>query len=147
MKTSKISLIAALATGALIALAPTLRAADKAQRPEGAPPRGPRVEAVKERLTKMAEELKLTDEQKTKVEAALKAQVESMRGLKDATPEERREKGQAARAEFQKALKGILTPEQFAKFEQMREARPGRPGGPGAPGERKAKSTGEAAKE
>jgi periplasmic protein CpxP/Spy len=138
MKTNKIKWMAALVAGALIALAPSLRAADKAQRPEGAPPRGPRVEAVKERLAKMAEELNLTAEQKTKVEAALKAQAESLRGLKDATPEERREKGQAARKEMQKAMKEILTPEQYAKFEKLREER--RANGPGGPEGRKPKS-------
>jgi periplasmic protein CpxP/Spy len=138
MKTNKISWMVALVAGALIALAPTLRAADKAERPEGAPPRGPRVEAAKERLAKIAAELELTAEQKTKVEAAFKAQAEAMRGVKDATPEERREKGQAARKEMQKAMKEILTPEQYAKFEKMREER--RPGGPGGPEGRKPKS-------
>jgi periplasmic protein CpxP/Spy len=140
MKTNKISWMVALVAGALIALSPTLRAADKAERPEGAPPRGPRVEAVKERLAKIAEELELTAEQKTKVEAAFKAQAEALRGAKDATPEERREKGQAARKEMQQAMKEILTPEQFAKFEKMRdERRPRGPGGPGGPEGRKPK--------
>lgn len=136
MKTSKLSLMAALAAGVLIALSPTLRAEDKPARPEGAPPRaGQRGEMAKERLAKMAEELGLTAEQKSKVEAALKEQAEAMRGLKDATPEERREKGQAARKEMQKAMKEILTPEQYTKFEKMREQRA--PGGPGGPGKAK----------
>ena len=84
---------------------------------------------------------KLSDEQKTKVEAAMKAQAEALRGLRDATPEERREKAQAARKEFNGKMKEILTADQYAKWEKAREqrgpGREGRPGGPGGPrGER-----------
>lgn len=130
MKMHKVSLMAALAAGALIAFSPVLRAEDT--KPEARTPgQGPRAGMIKERLAKMAEELKLTDDQKTKVEAVLKEQAEKMRGLKDATPEERREQGKAMREETAKKMKDILTPEQYEKFLKLREQGP-RGGGPGA---------------
>jgi len=133
----KISLLAALVAGSLIAFTPVLRAQDnKPNRPErGAGQRG---DMVKERLAKLSEELELTADQKTKIEAVLKEQAESMRGLRDAAPEERREKMQAARQEINAKIKGILTADQYAKWEKIREERgPGglgrgnRPDGPG----------------
>lgn len=139
MKMHKVGLLAALVAGALIALTPTLPAQDKKpNRPEGGPPAGQRGEMVKERLAKLAEELNLTADQKTKIEAALKAQAETMRGLRDATPEDRREKMQAARKEMDAKMKEILTAEQYTKWEKIREQRgqggQGRRGGPGGPG-------------
>ena len=140
----KVSLVAALAAGALIALSPLVRAEDKPERPEGRPPAGQRGEMARERLAKMAEELKLTDEQKPKVAALMKEQAETMRGLRDATQEERREKMKARRAEMETKMKEILTPEQFTKWEKLRKERgpggpggPGRHGGPGGPGAEK----------
>jgi periplasmic protein CpxP/Spy len=146
MKMHKVSLMAALVAGALVALAPTLRAQDKKPaRPEGGPPAGQRGEMAKERLAKLSEELSLTADQKTKVEAAMKEQAETMRGLRDATQEERREKMQAARKGFDAKMKGILTADQYTKWEKLRPQRgqggpggPGRPGGPGTgPAEKK----------
>ena len=135
MKMQKVSWMAALAAGALIALSPVVRAEDKPTPPEGRPAAGQRGEMAKERLAKMAEELKLTDEQKTKVAAALKEQAETMRGVKEATPDERREKLKAARTEMEKKMKTILTAEQYTKWEKLRkEGGPGRRGGPGGPG-------------
>jgi Spy/CpxP family protein refolding chaperone len=138
MKMHKVSLLAALAAGALIAFTPTLRAQDnKPERPAREPRAGQRGEAPRERLAKIAEDLKLTEEQKTKVEAALKEQVETLRGLRDAAPEERREKMQAARKAFNGKMKGILSADQYAKWEKTRAERgPGGPGrrGPGGPG-------------
>jgi len=137
-------LMAALAAGALLALNPLVRAEDKPTPPEGRPPAGQRGEMARERLARMTEELKLTDEQKPKVAALMKEQAETLRGLKDATQEERREKMKAGRAEMEKKMKVILTPEQFTKWEKLRKERgpggPGRPGphgGPSAPGTEK----------
>jgi Spy/CpxP family protein refolding chaperone len=138
MKMHKVSLLAALAAGALIALTPNLPAQEnKPDRPPGGR-EGQRGGDAKERLAKIAEELKLTDKQKTEIETAMKAQAETMRGLRDATPEERREKMQAARKAFDAKMKEVLTAEQYAKWEKTREQRgpggEGRRGGPGAPG-------------
>ena len=130
MKTTPLSLLAVLAA-AFIACPPAVRADDtkpaadapKRERAAG----GQRGDMLKERLNKLAEDLKLTDAQKPKVEAVLKAQMQKRQELRDATPEERKEKGKALREETTKKMKEILTAEQFAKFEKM----PG-PGGPGA---------------
>jgi len=141
MKMHKVSLLAVVTAGALFAFTPTIQAQDgnKAERPATGQRNGPRREAVKERLTKISEELKLTDEQKPKVEAAMKEQIESMRGVRNATPEERREKAQAARKAFDGKMKGILTADQYAKWEKLREQhRPSGPGHRGGPGADKA---------
>ena len=150
MKATKISLVAALVAGVLVAYNPAGLAQDAAAKDatasKDAPkspsapgaPGGQRAEAAKERLNKLSEDLKLTDEQKPKVEALLREQQEKMRGSRGSTttPEERREKMKAVREEMTKKMKNILTPEQFAKWEKMPQMgpRPGGPGGPGAPG-------------
>lgn len=139
MKMHKVSLLAALAAGALIAFTPTLRAEDKPNRPErperpGGGPGGPGGPGQRgDMLKKMAEELGLSDEQKTKLQEAFKSQREAM---KDLSPEERREKMKESREAMNAKVKEILTPEQYAKWERIRdERRPGGPGGPGAGGQ------------
>jgi len=152
MKATRISLIAALIATVLVAYSPAASAqeakdSNAAPKGEGRPggpgsPGGKRGEAAKERLNKMAEDLKLTADQKTKVEAILKEEGEKMRASRDpnATPEERQAKIKAGREELSKKLKGILTADQFAKWEKMPKGRgPGGPGRPGGPaGEKKA---------
>lgn len=135
MKMPKFKLLAALAAGALIAFTPNLRAEDKPEKPNRPerPEGGPRGGQAGERIKKMAEELNLTADQKTKVEAALKEQREAMQGIKDATPEERRAKMQEGRKAMDAKMKEILTAEQYTKWEKLRvQNRPGGPGGPGA---------------
>jgi protein CpxP len=132
MKASRISLMAALIAGIMLAYSPALRAEDAkegkdAKKHEGRPG-GPGGPGMKEHFDKMAEDLKLTDEQKTKVQAAMKEQGEKMRGLRDLSQDERREKMKASREEMTKKMKGILTAEQFEKWEKNRPQ--GRPGGP-----------------
>jgi len=138
MKIHKFSLMAALAA-AVLAFNPALSAQEKdakRERPPGAS--GQRGDMIKERFNRMAEELKLTDAQKPKVEAALKEQVEKMRGLRDTAPEERREKVQTLRADMDKKLKEILTAEQYEKWQKTREQRGPREDRPGSPrGEKK----------
>lgn len=154
MKATRISLIAALIAGVLLAYSPAASAQDKDKeakpgtkrearpgRPGGpGGERGP--EAMKERMNKMAEELKLSEEQKTKVEAAMKAQLEKRRAIgqdSSLSDEQKREKGRALREDLNKEMKKILSAEQFAKWEKMGPG--GGPGGPG--GERKGKGKGE----
>jgi Spy/CpxP family protein refolding chaperone len=152
MKATRISLIAALIAAVLVAYSPAASAQDakdskEAPKREGRPdgPGGARGEAAKERLNKQMEELKLTDDQKTKFQAIMKEQGEKMRASRDpnATPEERKEKIKAGREELSKKMKAILTAEQFAKWEKMPPARgPGGPGRPGGPaGDKKAPDT------
>ena len=131
MKIHKISLIAALAAATVLAYSPALRAQEKKDAPKregrtGGPGGG---DFVKQRLDRLTEELKLTDEQKPKVEALLKDQAEKMRGLRDATPEERREKMQASREEMGKKMKEILTAEQYEKYQKMPAPGRGQGGG------------------
>lgn len=135
MKMHKVSLLAALTAGALIALSPALRGQDT--KPETRPPgQGQRGALMKQRLAKLSEELKLTDEQKEKVEAAMKEQTEKLRGLKEAAPAERREQGKALREEMTKKMKSILTAEQYKEYLKLREQ--GARGGPGnGPGQKK----------
>jgi periplasmic protein CpxP/Spy len=135
MKMPKISLLAALAAGALFALTPSLRAEDKpakapkAERPEGGPRGGQRGDMLKD----MAEKLDLTADQKTKLQEAFKAQRENRKDLKDATPEERRTAMKEAREAMDAKIKEILTPEQYTKWEKIRqENRPAAGNGPGA---------------
>lgn len=125
MKMHQVSLLAAVAAGALVALPLNLRAEDnsKPDRPVKRERVEHRKEVAKARLTKMADELKLTDDQKTKVEAALKEQAETLRGLREAKPEERREKMQAARKAFDGKLKEILTADQYAQWEKTHKQR------------------------
>ena len=97
---------------------------------------------VQERLDRMTEELKLTDEQKPKVKAVLEASDKKRQELfadSSVPREQRREKMQALMEEQNKKLKEILKPEQYEKWEKMRESmRPG--GGRGPEGEKKKKN-------
>src|SRR6266542_1304546 len=91
MKIHKISLIAVLAAATVLAYSPGVLAQEKKDTPKREGRGGG--DFVKQQLDRLNEELKLTDEQKPKVEALLKAQGEKMRALREgnATPEERRE--------------------------------------------------------
>ena len=145
MKMHKVSLLAALAAGALIAFTPTLRAEDKPERPNrperpGGGPGGPRGEQRGDMLKKVAEELGLSDEQKTKLQEVFKSQREAM---KDLSPEDRREKMKESRDAMNAKLKEILTAEQYAKWEKIRAERgPGGPGNGSGQGERREKPGG-----
>jgi Spy/CpxP family protein refolding chaperone len=129
MKMHKVSLLVALAAGALIAFTPTLRAENKPERPDRSERPGGAPGQPGDMLKKMAEELGLSDEQKAKLGEAFKAQREAM---KDLSPEERREKMKESREAMNAKVKEILTAEQYAKWEKIRDER--RPGGPGGPG-------------
>lgn len=132
MNATRISLIIALAAGALLALSPALRAEDTkeskdAPKREGRPG-GKGGEGMKAPLDKMTEDLKLTDEQKKKVEELFKSQGEKRREMQNATPEERK----AFRDEMDKKFKEILTKDQYEKWQKDRPQ-----GGPGAGGKGK----------
>jgi Spy/CpxP family protein refolding chaperone len=132
MKIHRISLMIALAAGALFAASPALRAQDakekEAPKREGAP-EGKRGEAVRDRFEKMSTDLKLTDEQKKKIQEAFRTQREKMQGL---SPEERRDKMREIRGEMDKKMKEILTKEQYEQWEKIRPQ-----GGAGGPEKKK----------
>ena len=127
MKLTRISLIAVLAAATVFSYGSAFAQDAK----DGQKKRGG--DFVKQRMDRLNEELKLTDAQKPKVEALLTSQAEKMRGLRDATPEERQEKMKASREEMSKKMKEILTAEQFAAYEKM----PQQGRGPGGGGEKK----------
>ncbi len=112
MKLAKLSVIAAMVLGGLVAcsIATAQEAGKESKKGKGG-------FSPEQRLERMTTQLNLTDEQKPKVKAVLEETSKKMQGLRDLPQEERREKMQAAREEETKKLKGILTPEQFKKYE------------------------------
>lgn len=128
MKTNKLMV---LAVGGLMAIGSLTYAQDK--KPEGAPKDKPPGEGAPaggqrpnrqqfspdQQLAKLSETLQLTDDQKPKVKAALESAAAKRKELRDATPEERQEKGKELRAEMNAKMKEILTPEQFEKFQKL----------------------------
>ncbi len=132
MKMNKLSLVAALALGGLLAGTTIAAAQDapKAGKKGGFP-------SIEQRMDRLSTELNLTDAQKPKVKAVLEDTDKKRQELRDVPQDQRREKMQALREEETKKMKEILTPEQFEKYQAM--PRGGR-GGPGGPGGEKKKS-------
>jgi len=118
MKINRLSVIAGLVLGGLVACTGIASAQD--QKPAAPRGRGPSVERQMERLT---EDLKLTDEQKPKIKAALEATNKKMQELREAgTPrEEMREKMRSAREAQDKKFKEVLTADQYSQYEKLRE--------------------------
>jgi Spy/CpxP family protein refolding chaperone len=116
----KLSLIAALALGGLLACSTVAMAQDTNATPKKGGKRGfPTVEQQMERMTTA---LSLTDEQKPKVEAVIKDSSKKRQDLFSDTSmdrQERREKMQAISEEQTKKMKDILTPDQMEKYTQM----------------------------
>jgi periplasmic protein CpxP/Spy len=115
---NRIALIAGIALAVLLT-GTTISSAQDAEKKKG----GDRTQMMQQRLDRMSEELKLTEDQKTKVKAAFEAEAkkrQEMRGEGTQTDEQRREAAQKLREEMNKKMKEILTPEQFEKWEKMR---------------------------
>jgi len=135
MKTNKLILLAALALGCLLAV--NVGAQDKPKQPAGKPPARPEGgpgQAGPRGGGNLAEQLGLTEEQKPKVQAVMQDAGEKRKALRDdtaLTPEQRREKMQSIQEETKTKLKGILTPEQMTKFEELAKNRRGPGPGPG----------------
>ncbi len=134
MKPSKISLVAALMAGVMLAYTPTLRAEDtkenKDTKTRQGRPGGRGGEGRQEYFNKMVEDLKLTAEQKTKVQEVFKNRGEKGRAIREdssLSDEQKREKYKALMDESDKKMKDILTAEQFEKWQKNRPQRP--PGG------------------
>lgn len=133
MKISKLSFLTVLALGGLIAAAQITRADDEKPAPKKAQTDGgegkERPEGRKggpgggaEMMKKMAEELKLTDDQKPKFEAIMKEQGEKMREVfqdQNLSREDKQAKMKELREANQAKIKAILTPEQAEKYEKM----------------------------
>ncbi len=137
MRISKLSLIAALVVGGLLACATIVSAQDT---PKEGKKGGKGFRSPQERTEQLATELNLTAEQKPKVTAVFEEQQKKMQELRDVPQDQRREKFTAMREETNKKMKEILTPEQWEKYQkaeqQMMERMKGRKGG-GQGGEKK----------
>jgi Spy/CpxP family protein refolding chaperone len=130
MKINKLSM-AMMAAASLLAASPAVYAQTNSTgggAAPAAPGRAPRM-TVDQRLEALNKELTLTDEQKPKVKAALEEQNTAMTAARNADATERQTKAKAARDEFTKKMKEVLTPEQYKKFEAMPQ--PGRRNGAG----------------
>ena len=117
MKMSRLSLVAVIALGALMACANV-----NAQEKEGKKGKGP--PSVEQQLEKMTKELSLTDEQQPKVKAALEDNRKKTReAMSDASGDRQkmREKRKEISDELDKKLKEILKSDQFEKWEKMRD--------------------------
>ena len=132
MKRINASLVAVMVVGGLVACSSIATA----QEGKESGKRGPSVEQRMDRLT---EQLKLTDEQKPKVKAVLEEETKKMqelRGDSSVSREDRIAKMQSIQKETGAKLKGILTPEQYEKYEKLPV---GRRRGP--PSEKKSEDT------
>ena len=99
-----------------------------------------------ERMQRMVQELGLTAEQQTKIQALdaeMRPKMQALRGNQSLTQEQRRAQFMALMTERQTKMKAILTPEQQAKMQQMPgggmggfggRGRRGQGGGPGGGG-------------
>jgi protein CpxP len=122
MKSTKTMLIAALAAGALLAGSSVLRA----QNATNTPPAGEHGPGMKGRAN-IAKQLDLSDDQKPKVEAIMKGAMEKGRALREdtsLTPEEKKDKVKAIKDDMATQLKTVLTPEQFAKWQELSKRGP-----------------------
>jgi len=134
MKRINASLVAVMVVGGLVACS-SLATAQEAK-PGGKRGPGPSVE---QRLDRLTEQLKLTDEQKPKVKTVLEEETKKMQDLRGDTSvsrEDRMDKIQTIQKETAAKLKGILTPEQYEKYEKLPV---GRRRGP--PSEKKSEDT------
>ncbi len=126
---NKLNIIAAMVIGGLVACATVATAQEtgKSEKKEGK--RGfPTVEQQMERLST---QLNLTDEQKPKVKAVLEEEHKKMQELRSDTSldrDARREKMQTIRKDTTAKMKGVLTEDQFKKYEEMAQ-RMGKKGG------------------
>jgi periplasmic protein CpxP/Spy len=117
---SKLSLIAAMALGGLVACSTLVTAQDASSAPEKkGGKRSP--EQMMERYT---EQLSLTDEQKPKVKALLEDSNKKRREIfRDSSldQQQKRDKFREVMEAQNKKMKEILTPDQFKKYQDMQE--------------------------
>jgi Spy/CpxP family protein refolding chaperone len=118
---SKLSLIAAMAIGGLVACSTLATAQDSTPTPDAKKggKRGP--QTIEQQMERLAP-LKLTDEQKPKVEAVLKESSKKRQEIVNDPNFDRsqmREKMQPIMEEQNKKLKAILTDDQFKQYQEL----------------------------
>jgi Spy/CpxP family protein refolding chaperone len=114
--TSKILL---LSLGAALAVVPAVRAQD--QKPDA--PSQERREKMRDRAEQMAKELGLTEDQQAKFKDLFKQERDQMKAVHDDTTlsqDQKREKGQEIRKNFEGQRRALMTPEQQKKADEMR---------------------------
>jgi len=118
MKINRLSIIAALAVGSLLACT-TLASAQDAQ-----PGKKGRGASVEQRVERLSKDLNLTDEQKTKVTALLQEENTKMRDLRGDTSldqQQRADKRRELRQDTVKKMKETLKPDQFEKYQKLQQ--------------------------
>jgi Spy/CpxP family protein refolding chaperone len=133
MKITKSSLITLLAITGTLSFQLPARAQTTNGNAAAKPAAGEGVNARRERLQQIAAELKLTDEQKGKIQAIVRDRMEKLRGLREdasLSQPEKMEKLKAAREEIAAEIKKLLTPEQFAKWKEKQGQLMGQGQGP-----------------
>jgi len=84
-------------------------------------------ERARDRMQQIAQELNLTEDQKTQLKPILNkevAKLKALRGDASLTREQRQEKVKAIREEIKREVKPVLTAEQWEKWEKIRQERP-----------------------
>ena len=123
MRINKLSFVAGMALGALIACGSLANAQDTKDGggKEGKKGKGP--PTVEQVLEKMTKDLSLTDEQKPKVKAVLEENRKKMQELFNSGTDrdQMRAKRREISDEQDKKLKEILKPDQYEKWEKMRD--------------------------
>jgi Spy/CpxP family protein refolding chaperone len=107
--------LAAVATS--LTLQSPVRAADAGQPAQPAP--GERLAVSRAQMQETARELNITPEQTAKLQSIVREHSQELRALRqdnNLSPEEKRQKLAAARAEIVSEVKKVLTPEQFEKW-------------------------------
>ena len=121
---NRLSLITAMALGGLVACSTLAIAQDSTATPDAKKggKRGP--QTIEQQMERMTTTLTLTDEQKPKVKAVLEGQQKKMQEIRDESDQDaRRTKMQDLRKETETKMKGILTDEQFKKYQEMNQRR------------------------
>ena len=132
MRLTKTSLAIIAVAGAL-ALSPSSRAQTNTPPAGGRNARG---RGAEQQLGQLSEQLKLTDEQKTKVKTVLadeRKKAQELRSDTTLSQQDLRAKRQAIMQDTGKKMKEILTADQFKKYEEWRQQQRGRGGANGAP--------------
>jgi periplasmic protein CpxP/Spy len=117
MRIPNAGLAAAIAIGAFVATSTVTFAQER-------PGAGQRERAGQPQIDRLAEQLKLTDEQKTKLQAVLREEATKMRELRqdtDLTAEQRRERVQKLREQTLAKVKPILPEDKFEQYKKLRE--------------------------
>ena len=138
MKTSSLQIFTVVSLSAALWVGANSQAAEPKPQPRppgagaGAPGASPR-----ERMEKLAEDLQLSDNQKTAVRGIMEGQMEKMRDLredKDLSPEQKMAKFRELREAMLKEIDGMLDKEQREKWAKLRDTVLPGPGGRGPDG-------------